>query len=87
MRIYLHRKFLKKFAQLQPKLKEKFKERRNLFIQDMSHPLLNNHPLTGDRMGQWSINITGDWRAIYIFDQEKEAVIFIDIGTHSELYK
>lgn len=85
MEIRLHRNFEKQFTKLHPKLKEKFKERRNLFLQDPFYPILNNHPLGGDRQGQWSINITGDWRAIYMFDG-KDAVIFIDIDTHSNLY-
>lgn len=45
----------------------------------------HNHPLTGNRAGQWSINITGDWRAIYMF-RDKDTIVFIDIDTHSNLY-
>jgi len=86
MIIILHRNFEKKFVRLTPKLKEKFKERRDLFLEDSFHPLLNNHQLGGDRIGQWSINITGDWRAIYVF-KDKDTVIFIDIDTHGNLYK
>ena len=86
MIIILHRNFEKKFVKLIPKLKEKFRERRDLFLEDSFHLLLNNHQLTGDRIGQWSINITGDWRAIYVF-KDKNAIIFIDIDTHGNLYK
>ena len=86
MTFILHRSFEKKFVKLDPKLKAKFKERRNLFLQNQSHPLLNNHPLTGDRQGQWSINITGNWRAIYEF-KNKNTVVFVDINTHSNLYR
>lgn len=86
MIIILHRNFEKKFVRLTLKLKEKFKERRNLFLEDPFHSLLDNHQLTGDRIGQWSINITGDWRAVYIFSGDN-MVIFIDIDTHGNLYK
>ena len=86
MIIILHRNFEKKFIKLTPKLKEQFKERRNIFLEDPSHPLLNNHQLTGDRIGQWSINITGDWRAVYVFSGN-DIIIFIDIDTHANLYK
>lgn len=86
MRFDLHRKFVKKFAKLQPKLKERFLERKNLFLENPAHPLLENHSLQGNRIGQWSINITGDWRAIYVF-QDEETVVFVDIDTHSNLYK
>ncbi len=86
MRIVLHRSFEKKFIKLNPKLKEQFKERRNLFLENPFHPQLNNHSLIGDRIGQWSINITGNWRAIYVF-KDKGIVVFIDIDTHPNLYK
>src|SRR3989338_2425036 len=85
MLINLHRKFVKKFEKLPPKLKERIKERRNLFLEDPAHPLLDNHALQGDRAGQWSINITGDWRAVYVFEKD-DVVVFIDIDTHSNLY-
>jgi len=85
MRISLHRNFDRKFAKLHPKLKERFKERRDLFLTDPFHPTLNNHPLSGDRAGQWSINVTGNWRAVYVF-QDIDSVILIDIDTHSNLY-
>ena len=85
MRIVLHRNFEKKFIKLSSKLKESFSERRNLFLADSFHPILNNHPLTGDRLGQWSINVTGYWRAVYVFE-DKNTIVFIDIDTHSNLY-
>jgi len=86
MKVILHRNFEKKFVKLHPELQEKFKERRNLFLEDHFHPLLNNHPLSGNRTGQWSINITGDWRAVYVF-KDDSTVIFLDIDTHSNLYR
>ena len=86
MEIILHRNFEKKFIKRPPKIQEAFKNRRNLFLGNPFHPLLNNHSLTGDRKGQWSINITGDWRAIYIFNNE-DTVVFIDIDTHDKLYR
>lgn len=85
MKIILHRNFEKKFAKLHLKLKEQFKERRNIFLEDPFHPILNNHPLSGNRGGQWSVNITGNWRAIYVL-KSKDTVVFIDIDTHSNLY-
>jgi addiction module RelE/StbE family toxin len=68
------------------KVCSRFDERLRIFAKNAFHPILNNHPLTGDRAGQWSINITGDWCAIYVFVEENE-VVFIDLDTHSNLYK
>ena len=86
MKLILHRNFEKRFVKLDQKIREKFRERRDLFIQNPFHPLLDNHALAGDREGQWSINITGDWRAIYVW-MDENTVIFLDIDTHSNLYE
>lgn len=86
MLIFLHRKFVKRLKKLSPKLQERFRERRDLFLDNPSHSLLDNHALTGDRLGQWSINITGDWRALYEFC-DAETIVFVEIGTHPQLYE
>lgn len=85
MTIRTHRIFDKRFVKLPNKLKERFKEHRDLFLANPTHPLLDNHALTGDRTGQWSINVTGDWRALYEF-LDSETIIFVEIGTHPQLY-
>lgn len=85
MFVRLHRVFVKKFEKLHPKLREKFKERKDLFLENPVHQILNNQALHGDRAGQWSINITGDLRAVYTF-QADETILFVDIDTHSNLY-
>lgn len=52
---------------------------------DSDHPLLNNHPLYGKWEGCWSINVTGDIRAIY--KTEGFIAIFLEIGSHGQLYR
>jgi addiction module RelE/StbE family toxin len=86
MRIEFHRSFKKKYKKTSVKIQRQFNERLLLFNKELFNPILNNHPLSGDRNGQWTINITGDWRAIYVF-QDKVTVTFIDIDTHGNLYK
>lgn len=86
MKIEFHRHFTKHYKNIPPKIRYQFEERLFIFEENPFHPLLNNHPLTGDRKGQWSINVTGDWRAIYVFKNE-DTIVFIDIDTHSNLYR
>lgn len=86
MILHTSRIFDKKFVKLSPKLRGRFKERRNMFVDNPFHPLLNNHALHGERRKQWSINITGDWRALYEF-LDSNAIIFVDIDTHGNLYE
>ena len=85
MRIELHKNFLKDYSKLPKKIKEKFKERRNLFIKDKFNPILNNHSVEPAYARCRSINITGDYRALFEI-KEKDTVVFMKIGTHSELY-
>lgn len=86
MRIEFHRSFQKRYKKIALKMRRQFDGRLLLFEKEPFHPILNNHPLTGDRAGQWSINITGDWRAVYVF-KERATAVFIDIDTHSNLYE
>ncbi len=85
MEIKLHRNFLKAYKKLPVKIKEKFKERRNLFIENMFHPLLNNHSVEPIHPNWRSIDITGDYRALFEV-VGKDTIVFTKIGTHSELY-
>ena len=80
-----HRTFKKRYKKIPIKIRRQFDERFRVFVEEPFHPILNNHPLTGDRLGQWSINVTGDWRAVYVFE-DKNTIVFIDIDTHSNLY-
>lgn len=84
MKIKLHKNFKKQYKKLSESEKKKFKERRDLFLQDEFNPILNNHSLKGKYQGYRSINVTGDLRAIY--KRETNVAIFVIIGSHSRLY-
>jgi addiction module RelE/StbE family toxin len=73
--------FKKKDAWVQTK----FSDKLLFFIKNINHPLLNNHPLSGEWSGCRSINITGDFRAVYE-ELDNNHFEFVAIGTHSELY-
>lgn len=81
-----HRSFKKDYKQAPESVQQKFDERLRVFVKHPFDALLNNHPLTGDRKGQWSINITGDYRAIYERSADNETV-FTALATHSKLYE
>ena len=85
MRIDLHRSFLKDFKKLPTKIRDQFVERKNLFLAIPFHPLLNNHSVEKRFPGCRSINVTGDYRAI--FKERDTNVLFMRIGTHSQLYR
>lgn len=61
-----------------------------MLTEDFYHPILRNHPLRGNYRGYNSINITGDWRALFSIDCDYAnniRIIFKLIGTHSQLYE
>jgi len=85
MKIRFHYNFKRQYRKLRGNEKKKFKERRNIFLIDPYHPLLNNHPLKGKYEGYRSINIGGDLRALYK-RLENDVVLFAEIGSHGNLY-
>ena len=46
---------------------------------DMDLPGYRLHPLTGDRRGQWSVRVSGNWRIVFRFSNGEAAdVTLID---------
>ncbi|OGY28521.1 MAG: hypothetical protein A3F33_03040 [Candidatus Woykebacteria bacterium RIFCSPHIGHO2_12_FULL_43_10] len=84
-RVEYSRRFQKQLKRAPIEIKIAFLDRRDVFNQDPFQPQLNNHKLSGSLSNLRSINITGDWRAIY--SETKTVIIFEMLGTHSELYK
>ena len=86
MNVILHRSFEKNYRKLRESEKQRFKQRRNVFLKNPFDPILNNHALKGKYEGFRSINIGGDLRVVYKTLDEQTA-IFVDIDTHSNLYR
>jgi addiction module RelE/StbE family toxin len=84
MNIIFHKRFDKMAGKLSPKVKVKMVERITLFSKDPLDYILRNHALNTPYKGSYSIDITGDYRAIYQLVDE-EAALFTHIGTHSQL--
>lgn len=86
MEIKLHKKFIKQYQKLKESEQKKFKERRDIFLQNEFDTSLNNHQLKGGYLGCRSINVTGDLRVIYKRIDNK-TVLFVTIDSHSNLYR
>lgn len=84
MRVIFKKQFEKRFKKLSPKLKEQFYERLELLLRDKFNRTLNNHSVGFAYPDCRSINITGDCRAI--FQETEDAIVFVLVGTHPELY-
>ena len=85
MTVLLHKTFKKNFEKLPFKVQEQFRERLRIFLNNKFEKTLNNHSVSKVFPDCRSINITGDYRAVFREDSE-DMVRFMNIGTHSELY-
>jgi addiction module RelE/StbE family toxin len=77
--------FQKQYHKLPKKVQLQFDERLALWLDDATDPRLRVHPLRGKYIGYWSMNVSGDVRALYL-QRGEEVIIFALIGTHSSLY-
>ena len=84
VRFDFDKKFRKQYAKLLPKMRDKFDERFASYRRSARSPELRVHRLHGKWEGCLSMNVTGNCRAI--FKEGEEFVVFLSIGTHSQLY-
>lgn len=90
MTVRFSRAFTKQYDRADVRIKQAFDRKFELFLVNLYHPQLNNHALAGKYTGYRSINITGDWRALYseyVDEEGTKTVIFEILGTHSQLYR
>lgn len=85
MRLQFSSRYKKKYRKLPVAIKRRADERLRLFVADSFHPLLNNHSVEKKFPDCRSINVTGDYRAI--FKEQANEIVFVNIGTYSELYR
>ena len=78
-------KFKKQYKKLPVKFQNQFDKRIKLFVVDSTNPKLRVHSLKGKFAGHWSMDISGDIRALYL-KRDEELIIFALIGIHSHLY-
>ncbi len=84
MRLLVKKSFRKQFKKLPFQVRQQFRERSALFIENKFDIRLNNHSVGSAYPNCRSINVTGDYRAI--FYEDGDIAIFIAIGTHAQLY-
>lgn len=86
MQIDYTKAFKKQYHELPKKVQRKFAERLELFLRDSDNSLLHVHNLTGNWREHTSFNVTGDVRAVFIINETDKVILFVAIGSHSELY-
>jgi mRNA-degrading endonuclease YafQ of YafQ-DinJ toxin-antitoxin module len=69
----------------QPQLEKVFWEKTERFIKDAFDPSIRTHKLSGKLKDLWSFSIDYQTRVLFFFTTDDNAV-FIDIGSHDEVY-
>lgn len=89
MKVVYGSRFLKKLKKVDVRIKKSVKERILLFSKNPQSRELDNHELRDRWEGHRSVDITGDYRALYKERQigEETVAYFVTFGTHDELYK
>jgi addiction module RelE/StbE family toxin len=65
--------------------RRRFWRRVELFLSSPFSPQLRTHKLSGKLEGQWAFSVDDDCRVVFEFI-EKDKILFIDIGSHDEVY-
>lgn len=86
MQIQYHRQFEKRFAKLQPQIKQKVTATIQQFSKNPFDPKLRNHALVGRLAGQRAISVMGDMRIIFEEHDNYVLVVMLDVGTHNQVY-
>ena len=87
MDIFLTSKFKKAYKRLPKQIKEKAKERGEIFRQDPFSLILETHRLHGKYKNYWAFSINKSYRIMFQFlDATRTKVAFINVGIH-EIYK
>src|SRR3954452_4810041 len=81
-------RFDKRLTNAPDEIQEASAQPFELFLEDPHHPQLRNHELRENFAGLRSIDVTGDWRAVFKETQSgrRKVIKFYVIGTHKELY-
>jgi len=87
LKVKFSKKFSKQYNKAPAKIRKSFDKRLRLFLQDKFDSQLNNHQLIGKLKGHRSINISGDWRAVFREFNAGDLIYFDLLGAHNQLYK
>ena len=86
MNVVFHNRFEKAVQKLPTKVRQKAFERIVLFTDYPLNRQLRNHSLNTPYKGSYSIDIIGNYRAIYEL-VDNDTALFTHISTHSQLYR
>ncbi len=89
MKIWYTPDFYKMYKKLDVRIRNRFDQKIEIFLKNPYEPILDNHELKDEWEEHRSINVTGDFRAIFYEEVVGDEIVanFVAIGTHDQLYK
>lgn len=88
MKVFFTKGFKKNYAKRiasHENLNGRFEQRYDLFVENPKNEVLKDHALRGSMRGLRAFSVTGDIRVVYFI--RDNIAYFVDIGTHSQVYK
>ena len=79
-------RFLRSFQKLPSPIQEKVRARDAIFRTNAFDPRLDAHKLHGKREGEWAYSVDYEYRVVFDFNNDG-TVVYLDVGTHDELYR
>lgn len=86
MNVDFTKAFDKQFSRLSTKKQEQMRSIVALFLENPNAPSLRNHALKGEWSEYRSISVGGDLR-LHFKIISANTIVFVAVGTHSQLYK
>jgi len=80
------KKAFKKKIKQRKAIEDAFWESAELFVNDPFDAKLKTHKLSGKLDGLWSFSIEYNIRVVFFFEDNNSKAVFIDIGSHNEVY-
>ena len=80
-KIEYSKKFLRSLRKLTEKIIDQAEEKEKIFKDDLFHPILKTHKLSGKDKECWAFWINYSYRIKFTFSDDGD-VLFLDIGTH-----
>ena len=84
MRIQFTKQFVKSYKKLPKNIQNLCDKKLQILCDNSKSKELDLHQLKGNKFPLWSIDISHDYRALFLIGND--IYIFNSIGTHSQLY-
>ncbi len=80
-------KFLHSLHKLPIDIQQKAEMREEIFKVNAFDPRLNTHKLHGKDADKWAYSVDYEYRIKFVFLDDNDGVLYLDIGTHDEVYR